>query len=147
MLGNHTLPDSNLRPLFAPCHKPCHAPSHQKAYLCFHMQGCYASGRPRPHPPDVRTHPTIPRTSALAAIRLADGEAVGRCNRRTEGADRLLTAGRGGRPPAAGAILQGRPTEADGCPVRLRRPSGAVRLRRPLSMTPISPFYTLCLLL
>jgi hypothetical protein len=34
-----------------------------------HLQGCHASGHPRPRPPDVRTRPTIPRTSALAAVR------------------------------------------------------------------------------
>jgi hypothetical protein len=90
-------------------------------------QGCHASGRPRPRPP-----------------RPSDG-----------GADRPPTAGRGGRPPATGAVLQGRPAEVDDCParrrpsaiaVRLRRPSGPVRLCRPLSMNPISPFYTMCLL-
>jgi hypothetical protein len=48
-------------------------------------QGCHASGRPRPRPPevqtrppDVQTHPTIPRTLTLVAVVLADGEAVGR---------------------------------------------------------------------
>jgi hypothetical protein len=60
------------------------------------------------------------------------------------------------RLPEEVAVLQGHPTEADGYPVRwrpsaiavrLRRPSGAVRLHRSLSMTPISPFYTMCLLL
>jgi hypothetical protein len=49
--------------------------------------------------------------------------------------------GRLPRPP--GAVRNCRPPEA----VRLRRPSGAVRLRRPLSMTLISPFYTMCLFL
>jgi hypothetical protein len=66
------------------------------------------------------------------------------------------TVGRGGRPAVARAVLQGRPTEVDGClvrlrtsaiAVRLRRSFGAVRLHRLLSMTPISPFYTMCLLL
>jgi hypothetical protein len=58
-------------------------------YFCTPLhQGCHASGRPRPRPADVRTRPTIPRTSALAAVRrqtarlsadrLADGEAVRR---------------------------------------------------------------------
>jgi hypothetical protein len=55
-------------------------------------QGCHASGRPRPRPADVRTRPTIPRTSA------------------------------GGR--------RGRPTEADGCPVR-RGPSAIAVHREP----------------
>jgi hypothetical protein len=36
----------------------------------------------------------------------------------------------GGRPPAAGAVLQGRPTEADGCPVR-RGPSAIAVHRKP----------------
>jgi hypothetical protein len=67
-----------------------------------HSQGCHASGRPRPRPADVRTRPTIPRTSALADVRLgcrplADGEAVWR--RRT------ATPSAGGRPqlPSTGS--------------------------------------------
>jgi hypothetical protein len=54
-----------------------------------HEQGCHASGRPWPRPADVRTRPTIPRTSA-----------------------------------------GGRPTEADGCPVR-RGPSAIAVHRKP----------------
>jgi hypothetical protein len=38
-----------------------------------------------------------------------------------------------GRPPAAGAILQGRPTEADGCPVRWGPSAIAVHRKRSAS--------------
>jgi hypothetical protein len=78
--------------------------------------------------PDAFDDPTDVRLGGRPS---ADGEAVGRRDRRTEGADLPPTAGRGGRPPAAGAVLQGRPMGADSCPV-CRRPSAiAVHLRRP----------------
>jgi hypothetical protein len=81
------------------------------------VQGCHASGRPRARPADVRTRPTIPRTSALAAVRqpcLPSSKAVRR--RRTAapsagGRPQLPSTGSRppppsiwGRPPAPSAL-------------------------------------------
>jgi hypothetical protein len=69
------------------------------------------------------------RTSTSASARRPPGGQrgrrlfVGRRDRRTEGP----TTGRGGRPADAGAILQGRPMEADDCPIRRRPSTIAVR--------------------
>jgi hypothetical protein len=71
-------------------------------------QGCHASGRPRPRPADVRTRPTIPRTSALAAVRLQPGPSSKAVRRRRTAAP--SAGGRpqlpftGSRPPAPSAL-------------------------------------------
>jgi hypothetical protein len=95
-------------------------------------------------------------------VRLADGKAVGHLSaaatdgRRGPTALRLPkgVAGRRGRPPRpsdGGGRLPRPQLPSTGSrpppPSIWGRPSRAVRLCRPLSMTPISPFYTMCLLL
>jgi hypothetical protein len=59
-------------------------------------------------------------------VRQADGEAIGR-DRRTEGPTAH-------RPPEGVAVPQGRPTETDGCPVRRRPSTFAVRPPAPSAL-------------
>jgi hypothetical protein len=82
---------------------------------------------------------TTPRTSALVAVRQADGEAVGRRDQRTKGPTALQppegVASRRRRmaAPSAGGIPQ---SPSDGS----HPPALSVHLRHPFSMMEISPF-------
>jgi hypothetical protein len=86
-----------------------------------------------------------PMTSALAAVRRLPQPADGGGRPPSDCRKGWPSASRRGRPP--------RPSDGGGGlphlpkAVRNRRPFRAVCLRRLLFMTPISPFYTMCLLL